>query len=114
MSLRLTPKAHRKNKLVMRTKGTRKRRSVTGTDRLWLTAVSGEVVICRRFLYVNARWEQLGGPFPRKAQNRGFGGHVARGPSLSSDGGFRADVDDRASRLLERGQGMMSHRVVVH
>src|SRR5437016_2334639 len=45
MSLRLTPKAHRKNRLVMRMKGTRKRRSVTGTDRLWLTAVCREVVI---------------------------------------------------------------------
>src|SRR6516165_1260043 len=32
ISLRLTPKAHKKNRLVIRMKGTRKRRSVTATD----------------------------------------------------------------------------------
>ncbi len=32
MSLRLTPNAQRKNKLVIRTKGTRNRRSVRGAD----------------------------------------------------------------------------------
>src|SRR5713226_5589558 len=45
MSLRLTPKAHRKNRLVMRMKGTRKRRSVTGGDGLWFTVAPAEVDI---------------------------------------------------------------------
>ena len=32
MSLRLTPNAHKKNKLVINTKGTRNRRSVSGAE----------------------------------------------------------------------------------
>src|SRR4030095_6345050 len=45
MSLRLTPNAHKKNRLVIRTNGKRKRRSVTGT--LWprLPAASASLVI---------------------------------------------------------------------
>ena len=54
MSLRLTPKAHKKNRVVMRMKGARKRRSVMGTDRPPCAAVPGEFVI-HRLRYVSAR-----------------------------------------------------------
>jgi len=45
MSFRLTPKAHKKNRLVMRMKGARKRRSVIGTDLPPFAAVPAEFVI---------------------------------------------------------------------
>ena len=48
--------------------------------------------------------QQLRRPFARERQNRTFRRDVARSSTLSGHCGLRADIDDRAMRLLESGQ----------